>query len=117
MNEFNGYYRVLFDGHPATPTGETRFIELEDKFRRGVGPAGGSEWVIQTASYDDDGKYIPGHVELHIPAHPAMRVMHEALKEIQHRVTTPWIQSIADNALERVALIEEGEELWLAIFH
>lgn len=64
---FDGYYRVLFSRLPDAPNGDTQFIELENKHGHGVS---GGEWVIEDAD---------GHVELSIPAHPAISKMYEAL--------------------------------------
>ncbi len=123
MNEFNGYYRVLFNKLPGGPDAPAEFIELEDKFGRGVGPAGGSEWVPITISHKEDGTPI-GHVELRIPAHPAMNALYKACRKAIDACTNCfegdvyglvpedgplYVCPICHDAREAVALAKQGK--------
>jgi len=74
MSQGDGYYRVIFEDLGNKYPDETplvlRLIELEDKNGKGIA----GKWVDT-----DDGS---GTIELHIPAHPALSEMYEALKNL-----------------------------------
>lgn len=70
MTRFDGYHRVIFNQIPKAPSGDVQFIELENCRGYGVGIEWGG-WVQNEKT---------GFTELHIPQHPAMPELYEALK-------------------------------------